>query len=250
MLFRYFGILFFFSIFLFPSISQTVERRPKYAPRKEKHRNASDVKGKQGLWKFYTRNKELFLEVSYENDSKNGPSIKYFTQTGQPREELNYYFGVLEGAYKSYYFSGEVKPEGEYKKNKRDGQWIFYHDKTGEKSSEGAYENGKKNGEWIFYNRKGEMICKGSFVNDTRDGDWVYYDSSGKEISRTKYMKGSIVVEGASGGGQDNKQKKPAQNIIIKKSTNVVSPGALPNRAPVPQQAPPSQGTAPSNPKK
>ncbi len=246
---RHIIILFIIIFFLIPLGAQTIERRPKYAPRKDKHRNASDVKGKQGLWKFYTRNKELFLEVSYENDSKNGPSIKYYTQTGQPREELNYYFGVLEGPYKYYYFSGEVKSEGEYKKNKRDGQWIFYHDKTGEKSSEGAYENGKKNGEWIFYNRKGEMTIKGSFINDIRDGDWVYYDSSGKEISRTKYSKGSIVGEGASTGGVDNKTKKPPQDIIIKKSTNVITPSPQ-NQNPPSQQNPVQPGTAPSNPKK
>ena len=70
------------------SFAQTYESKPKYAPRNEHHRNAQDAKGKQGLWKFFTVNKDLFMEINYENDIKNGPCTRYYTSTGGPRETV------------------------------------------------------------------------------------------------------------------------------------------------------------------
>ena len=128
-------------------VSQTYERRPKYEPRKDKHMNESDVKGKQGLWKEFTRNRELISETNYENDIKNGPCINYYIETGGPKEELNYYWGIKDGDYKSYFFDGNVRSEGFYKKDRKDEHWIFYNRGSGEKSSEGDYKLGKKTGE-------------------------------------------------------------------------------------------------------
>ena len=188
-------------------IAQTTESRPKYAPRKEKHRNASDAKGKQGLWKFFTSNKELFLEVTYENDIKNGPCVRYFPSTGGVKEEINYYYGEKEGDFKSYFLTGATKSEGSFKKNRRDGHWTFYHSNTGEKSCEGDYANGKKEGEWLYYNRNGEMICKGNYKNDNRDGIWHYYDSEGKEIKNENYSQ--TASNNKTTAATDIKNKKP-----------------------------------------
>ena len=206
-------ILLFIPFFVFSQ----VEKRPLYAPRKEKHRNTYDAKGKQGTWKFFTRNKDLFLEVNFENDLKNGPCIRYFTSTAAVREEINYYYGVKEGDYKSYFVSGATKSEGAFKKNRRDGHWIFYHGSTGEKSTEGDYLNGKKVDEWIYYNRKGEMICKGNYKNDAKDGIWHFYDSDGKEIRAENNAKIEAPVS-SSKAGIANKNNK-----IIPKNKNVNS---------------------------
>jgi antitoxin component YwqK of YwqJK toxin-antitoxin module len=169
--------------------------------------NASDIKGKQGTWKYYTRNREIFLEINYENDVKNGPCIKYYAQSGGIREEINYYFGEKDGEYKSYYFNGDVKTEGSFIKNKRNGHWIFYHNNTGEKSSEGDYSNGKKVAEWIYYSRSGEILSKGNFVNDAKDGIWHFYDRDGKEISTQKFSRGALI----SGEGQSSGSKSDAK---------------------------------------
>jgi antitoxin component YwqK of YwqJK toxin-antitoxin module len=188
--------------------------KPKHAPRKEKHRNASDAKGKQGTWKFYTKNRELFLEITYENDVKNGPCVRYHTTTGGVKEEITYYYGEKEGDFKSYFLSGTTRSEGTFKKNRRDGHWIFYYSSTGEKKFEGEYSNGRKEGEWLYYNRNGEMICKGNYKNDNRDGIWHYYDNEGKELKNESYsMTGTANKSTAS---NDSKNKKPI--VISKKS--------------------------------
>ncbi len=189
-----FILLFLLSFLVFP---QAFEKRPKFAPRKDKHMNATDAKGKQGTWKEYTMNHELLHETNYENNIKNGPCIRYFTQTAGIKEELNYYYGIREGDYKSYYYTGNLRSEGSYKKNRREEHWIFYYLGTGEKSSEGAYKNGKKTGEWIFYNRKGEMLSKGNYINDIKDGTWNYYNSDGKVTNSVSFAK-SAISEGNS----------------------------------------------------
>ena len=189
------------------SFAQTYESKPKYAPRNEHHRNAQDAKGKQGLWKFFTVNKDLFMEINYENDIKNGPCTRYYTSTGGPREELNYYYGVKDGEYKSYNVSGATKSEGQFKKNRRDGHWVFYYASTAEKSTEGDYVTGKKDGEWIYYNRKGEMSCKGNYKNDIKTGVWHYYDSEGNEI-KSENIGGSLAEKKETGTKQGLKAPK------------------------------------------
>lgn len=205
-----------FLIVFVPGIvfSQTRGSRPKYAPHREKHRNSSDAKRKQGTWKFYTSSRELFLEVNYENDIKNGPCVRYYPSTGGESEEITYYYGVKEGDFKSFFVSGATKSEGAFKKNRRDGHWTFYHRSTGEKSCEGDYANGKKEGEWLYYNRNGEMICKGNYKNDSREGIWHYYDSDGKELKNENYSQTASINNNKAPA--ITKNKKPI--VISKKS--------------------------------
>lgn len=46
-------------------------RRPKYSPRKDKHRNMrDDFDRKQGLWKLYSASRLIIAEIEYLNDKK------------------------------------------------------------------------------------------------------------------------------------------------------------------------------------
>ena len=75
---RNWTIIAFFIVLIPLQIYCQIEEKPAYAPRKEKHRNVTDVLGqKQGLWKYYNVTHELFLEVEYSNNEKHG-SMKYY----------------------------------------------------------------------------------------------------------------------------------------------------------------------------
>jgi antitoxin component YwqK of YwqJK toxin-antitoxin module len=142
--------------------------RPKFAPRKDKHRNVKDeFDRKQGLWKLYSASRLLIAEIEYQNDKKHGTSIRYYPHTGELMEQAEYYDGKKHGEYKKFFYTGTTKMEGEYEKNKRTGYWVKYYHNTGEVSSEGSYERGKKQGDWKFYNTFGDLSDIFTYKNDT-----------------------------------------------------------------------------------
>ena len=142
--------------------------RPKFAPRKDKHRNVKDeFDRKQGLWKLYSASKLLIAEIEYQNNKKHGRSRRYYPHTGELMEEAEYFDGKKHGDYKKFYYTGTTKMEGEYDQNKRTGYWVRYYHNTGEISSEGSYVRAKKNGDWKYYNSFGDLKYVYTYQNDT-----------------------------------------------------------------------------------
>lgn len=133
-------------------------RRPKFAPRKDKHRNVKDdYDRKQGLWKLYSASRLLIAEIEYQNDKKHGMSRRFYPHTGELMEEAEYFDGKRHGEYRKFYYTGATKSEGEYEKNRRSGYWVNYYHNTGEIRSEGSYERGKKTGNWKYYDSQGDL---------------------------------------------------------------------------------------------
>ncbi len=133
-------------------------RRPKYAPRKDKHRNVKDdFDRKQGLWKLYSASRLLIAEIEYQHDKKHGMSRRYYPHTGELMEEAEYFDGKKHGEYRKFYYTGAAKTEGEYEKNRRTGYWVNYYLNTGEMRSEGSYDRGKKTGDWKYYDSQGDL---------------------------------------------------------------------------------------------
>jgi antitoxin component YwqK of YwqJK toxin-antitoxin module len=144
--------------------------KPRYSPRKEKHRNIRDeIDRKQGLWKHYNYLGTLTWEVEYLNDRKHGFSRRYFGN-GLIMKETEYEYGIKEGIFRRYNYNG-VASEGEFLEGKKSGHWTNYY-LHGEKKNEGNYLRGRKQGEWKYFNRKGIEINKiifreGKDIRDT-----------------------------------------------------------------------------------
>ena len=181
--------------------------RPKYAPRSEKNRNTTDLKGKQGLWKVYSWEKILLSETTYLNDIKHGPCSKYYSFSGMVREETNYYFGKRDGSFKSYYNNGQVNAEGSYKDGRKTDIWTTYYKTSGEKKSEGKYVENKKNGLWTFYNSRGTKSSSGSYQNDLKIGAWESFDSEGKIII-VNYINGVLKEKDTKPSPKKSQPKK------------------------------------------
>ena len=169
-------------------------RRPKFAPRKDKHRNVKDdFDRKQGLWKLYSASRLLIAEIEYQNDKKHGMSRRFYPHTGELMEEAEYFDGKRHGEYRKFYYTGATKSEGEYEKNRRSGFWVNYYHNTGEIRSQGNYERGKKT------------------------GDWKYYDSQGDLKYTYTYEKGVLVAKnGVSIEELKRQEKEKSQTINIK----------------------------------
>ena len=58
---------------------------------------------------------------------------------------------MLNGLYKEYYPSGELRIDGNYDKGYEEGIWKYYR-KTGKIKTKGKFKNGEKVGVWkTFY---------------------------------------------------------------------------------------------------
>ena len=172
-------------------VSAQSSKRPKYAPRKDKHRNERDeFDRKQGLWKLYSASRLLIAEIEYQHDKKHGFSRRYYPHTGELMEEAEYFDGKKHGSYRKFYYTGNTNTEGEYEKNKRTGYWVKYYNNTGEISSEGNYQSGKKDGDWKYYNSFGDL----KYVYTYKSGVLVAKDGvSLEELKKQEEQKNQTI---------------------------------------------------------
>jgi len=207
-----FTLYFIFLLLFFPLIlfaQNEIQIKPQYQPLSEKHRNTIDELGrKQGLWKYYTRDKILFMEISFQNDVKHGICTRRSTATGSIIEESNYFNGRRDGEYKRYDTKGTLTSEGVYTNGRKSGKWTTYYPVNGEKKSEGEYVYGKREGVWAIYSSKGTLRAKGEYKYGLREGDWTYYNSDGSVAETKKFIKGQAPEE--------TKQVKQPQGKVVK----------------------------------
>ena len=94
---------------------------------------------------------------------------------------------------KSYYESGRILSEIDYRSGKRNGNYIFYFE-NGNKQSESYYLNGKLKGEYKFYYETGELKETGEYIYDDnniysrKNGSWKTYYKDGK-------LKSEAIIE-------------------------------------------------------
>ena len=198
---------------------EMIEIRPENAPRSDKWKNKRDALGrKQGLWKYYTDDGIILLEITFQNDVKHGPLIRHHSSNGVITEESNYFNGKRDGEYKRYTFNGLLTTEGFYSTGRKNGLWITYFAVNGEKKTEGSYANGKKIGLWRYYNSKGKLKTEGEYKDGLMEGEWKYYDNDGTPLEQKKYLNGSLAEDKAAAGKNDNKNKKT--NVKVKTTKN------------------------------
>ena len=88
-----------------------------------------------------------------------------------------------------YYKNGQVRYEGNYKEENKDGKWIEYH-WNGEVSDQGYYKNGEKYGKWTSYYLDGKISRKENYKNGKPEGEWTFYDIDSTIKGKLTYLKG------------------------------------------------------------
>jgi antitoxin component YwqK of YwqJK toxin-antitoxin module len=68
---------------------------------------------REGIYKSYHSNGQLYEEVNYIDGKREGEYKSYYGN-GQLGEEMNYIDGKREGIYKSYYMNGQLYEEVNY----------------------------------------------------------------------------------------------------------------------------------------
>ena len=85
----------------------------------------------------------LFQVCEVDKKGRNIGVCTKFNRQNSPVEISNYKKGVLHGAYKRFFASGETLLEGEYLNGQREGNWISY-DKEGTPLNIEIYEKGNE----------------------------------------------------------------------------------------------------------
>jgi antitoxin component YwqK of YwqJK toxin-antitoxin module len=97
--------------------------------------------------------------------------------------------GNMEGSWKNFYSSGELRSEGNFMNNRRTGKWLFYY-KNGIREQEGSYLRGFPDGYWKWYYDDGSLLREESYFNGREDGEMIEYDKDGNIIAKGDFING------------------------------------------------------------
>ena len=139
---------------------------------------------------LYYRNGKIAAEGRYVNQDKDSIWTYYSEFDGTVRIREPYLEGILEGVARSYYPSGAISEELEWKQNEKNGEWKQFYE-NGAPRLTGHFEEGKLQGPYEIYYGDGTLKIKGTYVDNRSHGTWSFYDESGKEIYALDYVKGT-----------------------------------------------------------
>jgi antitoxin component YwqK of YwqJK toxin-antitoxin module len=111
---------------------------------------------------------KMLAKGDYRNGLQDGEWSSYYPDSGALMHVLGYAGGLLEGQATGYFESGDKEWEGVFKKNEREGEWIWYHD-NGAVSSRVRLVAGKKDGQQIFFSSQGKKVREETY----KDGKLV-----------------------------------------------------------------------------
>lgn len=118
--------------------------------------------------------------------------VAFYDEEGKIIKE----FGDPKGNFslKGYFFTGELKSEGQVKDGYLSGKWKYYH-RGGQLASEYTYEKGKTEGQVVSYFPTGAVKIKSNYVNNELHG---YYQEF--------YEHGPVKYEGWYQNGKRQQQ--------------------------------------------
>ncbi len=146
----------------------------------------------------------------------NGPYKENYADGTTVKVEGTIKNNNLEGLWRSFYESGNIKSSVTYKENKANGAAYFYYDDTkgtkrvevkmdddqvvdkyheyypnGVQKAIVEYKRGKMHGDAQFFYPSGKLKIEAEYKAGLRSGKWKYYDENGELISKEKWKKGS-----------------------------------------------------------
>lgn len=253
-------------IWQFSSSDKTQQKTVTYVKgtRHGQYKNANNVmvvKGqyvdgkKDGLWAEYFPNGKVKKSCEMCNGQLNGAFAEFdsdgnviergiyklgtldklhfkatTTEEGIEKVYANYDNGVLEGSYKKYFNDMLIK-DGQYKNNKKDGEWSHYRKEDGKLHKHYMVQMGFLYGPYELYNDQGVLVENGNFVDDVHDGGRYFYYPDGKLKEFIQYKNG--IQHGSTREYyEDGKLKTEAEyrdNLFVWKNGYSKQSGVLTN---------------------
>jgi len=157
--------------------------------------NQFDDQGRRnGPWKvnFEGTNKPKF-EGEFQNGKETG--IFKFYKKGfyeHPTAIMN--FEKAQDSVHVTYYTQKGKPisEGMMLEKKREGKWIYYHQKSDSIMMTEIYKDDKLNGLQKTYFPNGKLAEKTNYLNGEKDGESFIYADNGQVTKELHYKKGEL----------------------------------------------------------
>ena len=133
------------------------------------------------------RRDSLYSEVNTDQENTTRTQSRGSKRTGKTIKK-----NISNGLNLSYYPSGELKSEINYKNGKKDGlgKWYF---KSGKLKYQGNWKNGIQEGDESAYYESGQLKAQGTLKNGRANGVYKEFSSSGELITHMKYENGELT---------------------------------------------------------
>ena len=99
---------------------------------------------------------------------------------------------ILDGSYKAFYASGQLKEKGTYQDNVASGYWEYFYE-SGNPKMRGSLKNGANFGHWQYFYENGNLSMEGSIFDGQRQDSWTHYYENGSIKRRGKYLNNRMV---------------------------------------------------------
>jgi len=142
--------------------------------------NRTDAKGlKQGEWKRFYDNNQLFSITTFKNGKPTGKTLTWY-KSGEKQGELIHAKDGKTAYMTSYWPDGKIKATGKYVNQEKDSTWNYYNEKDVLTAVEN-YKLGKAHGMWKIYYPDGKISEETNFVNGMKHGDFKKYFPNGNQ---------------------------------------------------------------------
>lgn len=144
--------------------------------------------GTKRSYRDYRFDKSGLIYNSNNNELYTGTVI----DTGDVVIEFEVVNGKKNGAFKTYYFNGQLEKSGYMVNDYNVGKWTYYYP-NGQISTEGNFKNDMAEGKWISYYENGNKMCEGLFKNGKQEYEWIYYYENGQIINILCFKDGIFI---------------------------------------------------------
>lgn len=174
-----------------------------------------DAGKKQGTWIKKYDNGQVRYAGQFEDDVPVG-TFFYYNELGSKSSEVTHLDATKSHA-KFFHLNSAVMGEGDYKNQRKEGEWRFYDDQSvlssvefykdgkihgtvkvyylnGNLAAEFEYVDGLKNGPFKEYFQEGGVKIEGTYRDNSFDSAYVQYHSPGAVMLKGEYR--SAVKQG------------------------------------------------------
>lgn len=145
-----------------------------------------------GNWYYYSKDGRLVLKKTFNgNGEQDGLMVRYHERTGKMIEEANYKNDKLDGLYKEYYPSGELK-EVQIWRNGVVQDSVLTYFRGGQLSEKILVKDGKKHGLYTEYFENGKIKAVTNYDNGNYTGKFYSYFQNGAVNKDFETVKNTI----------------------------------------------------------
>ena len=193
--------------------------------------NQFDAQGKRhGYWKkTYEGSGQVRYEGTFEHGKEVGVFKFYCGECGTQPTATRTFNDKDDTVWVQYFtIKGKLVSEGKMIGQKREGEWLYYHEKSKTVMAREFYKNGEMDGKQTTYYPNGAITEEIHYQAGKKEGENLYYSPEGVVIKKLQYHQdelqgpakyydasGTLVVEGFYKDGKKHGLWKYYKNGVL-----------------------------------